>query len=214
MGGEVLNLSALNSSLLDMRSFAYDTGASEGISTNVNDFVVVDESAEMKDSVRIQGPSVGTPECLGRGPLVYLINDGSSKLGLIHPKGVLASSSESSPQFRLASAMQLKKRGVRYLGGRFNEKDYIECVRSNLMIPAADTNGILTIMTDGFAKDICYSDEFRFLVQQIENGLCSPLVDITPFLKGIYKSSEEGNEKYARMHVRPTSYFSLPKSRR
>ena len=74
-----------------------------------------------------------------------------------------------------------------------------ECVRSNLMIPAADVNGILTIKTDGFAKDICYSDEFKFLVQQVENGLCSPLVDITPFLKGIYKSCEEGNEKYARM---------------
>ena len=90
---EVLNLSALNSSLLDMKSFAYDTGASEGISTNFDDFVIVDDSREMKESVRIQGPSVGTPNCLGRGPLVYLIKAGSNKLGLIHPKGVLASSS-------------------------------------------------------------------------------------------------------------------------
>ena len=195
----ILELNALSSSLIDMGHFAYDTGAGEGISTNPDDFVFVDDSMMMRESVKIQGPSVGTPACIGRGPLVYIINKGKQKLGLIHPKGVLASSSQTSPQFRLASAMQLKKRGVRYVGGRFEEKDMIECVRSNLKVSATETDGILTIKTDGFAKDIFHSEEFGVLVKEIEDGLSSPLVNITPFLKGVYKSSDDGNSKHAKM---------------
>jgi hypothetical protein len=42
-------------------------------------------------------------------------------MGLVHPNGI------GSSEFRLESAMQLKKKGVRYLGGKFNEKDIIEC---------------------------------------------------------------------------------------
>ena len=68
--------------------------------------------------------------------------------------------------------MQLKKRGVRYVGGRFEEKDIIECVRSDLKVSATETDGILTIKTDGFAKDIVHSEEFDFLIKQIEGGLC------------------------------------------
>ena len=55
-------------------------------------------------------------------------------MGLVHPNGILAGSSEESPDFRLASAMQMKRLGVRYLGGKFNDDDFIECVRNSLGI--------------------------------------------------------------------------------
>jgi hypothetical protein len=92
----VTSLTAMNAALVDMRSFAYDTGAGEGISTSEDDFVYVDKSPKMSESVKIQGPSVGTPTCTGRGPLVYVFNHGDMKLGLIHPKSVLASSSDET----------------------------------------------------------------------------------------------------------------------
>ena len=99
-----------------------DTGAGEGISTCPDDFVYIDNSNEMTSSVVIQGPSVGTPTCLGRGPLVYLIKVGELFFGLIHPKGILASSSSDSPQFRLASAMQFKKEELDTLEGCLMDK--------------------------------------------------------------------------------------------
>ena len=196
---ECESFTALNTTLVDLNSFAYDTGAGEGISTCPGDFVSIDRSEKMTSSVKIQGPSVGTPTCIGRGPLVYMINEGEFLFGLIHPKGILASSSEDSPQFRLASAMQLKKRGVRYIGGKFDGVDYIQCERSELKFSANDTDGILTVATNGQASDIEDSDEFKMLVQAIENGLASPLVDITPFLKGVYKNPKDENFKNAEL---------------
>ena len=43
-------------------------------------------------------------------------------MGLIHPNGILAGSSIGSPKFRPASAMGLKKKGVRYIGASSKEK--------------------------------------------------------------------------------------------
>ena len=55
----------LGTSLVDMDSFAFDTGAGEGISTDRNDFVFLDCSDACKQSAIINGPSVGTPTCEG-----------------------------------------------------------------------------------------------------------------------------------------------------
>ena len=62
----VTNVTALNIELVKKNSFAYDTGAAEGISTNREDFLFLDESDEAKKSIRIKGPSVGAPRCEGR----------------------------------------------------------------------------------------------------------------------------------------------------
>jgi hypothetical protein len=178
-----INVQAFETSLLDMGSFAYDTGAGEGISTSKDDFVYLDTSTKSKKSVKINGPSVGSPMCEGRGPLVYLFKDENKLMALIHPNGIYASSGENSPSFRLASAMQMKKLGIRYVGGKFNDKDTIECVRTGVSIPTVEVDGILTIKTCGSASDIVENDEFRILVGEIEKGVRSPMVEITPFLR-------------------------------
>ena len=54
----ILEVNALSSSLIDMRHFAYDTGAGEGISTNPDDFVFIDDSNMMKESVRTRPSSL------------------------------------------------------------------------------------------------------------------------------------------------------------
>jgi hypothetical protein len=66
-----LTISLMNTVLVDELSFAFDSGSGEGISVHRKDFVYLDESDEIKSSVEIQGPSVGAPFCIGRGPLVY-----------------------------------------------------------------------------------------------------------------------------------------------
>ena len=80
-------------------------------------------------------------------------------MGLIHPNGIYASSEASAPSFRLASAIQMRKLGVRYVGGKFNDGDVIECVRTGRTISASDDNGILTIKTYGSAFDLEECDE-------------------------------------------------------
>ncbi len=55
-----------------------------------SDFVYLDESNRQKKSVIISGPSVGKPQCIGRGPLVYLFLFGKKLMDLLHPNGILA----------------------------------------------------------------------------------------------------------------------------
>jgi hypothetical protein len=180
---ETRMINSLNVQFFDMDSFAFDTGAGEGISTSLNDFVFLDTSIKSKKSILINGPSVGTPTCLGRGPLIFTFKFGIQLMGLIHPNGIYASSEASTPTFRLASAVQMKKLGVRLVGGRFNDDDVIECVRTGLKISANDDNGILTIKTYGSAFDLEECDELLQIVEDIKKGLKSPLVDVTRFQK-------------------------------
>ncbi len=184
-----------------MASFAYDTGAGEGISTSKDDFAYLDTSDKVKSSVTIRGPSIGAPNCEGRGPLVYTFKIGNKFMGLVHPNGILAGSSTGSPEFRLASAMQMKRMGVRYLGGKFDDDDFIECVRTGERAPTCEVDGILTIKTEGSAKDNYIEDsvevEFHLMVEEIKCGLRSPLVEVTPFLKGASESKEGSKFKFS-----------------
>ncbi len=178
---------SLNVQFFDMGSFAFDTGAGEGISTSHKDFIYLDTSIKSKRSIVINGPSVGTPKCLGRGPLIFTIMVGDRLMGLIHPNGIYASSEKSTPSFRLASAVQMKKLGVRYVGGKFDDNDVIECVRTGHTISTIDENGILTIKTCGSALDLEACDELLQIVNDVKKGIKSPLVDVTPFRKRILR---------------------------
>jgi hypothetical protein len=78
-----LTISLMNTVLVDESSFAFDSGSGEGISVHRKDFVYLDESEEIKSSVEIQGPSVGAPICIDRGPLVYRFTLNGKQMGLI-----------------------------------------------------------------------------------------------------------------------------------
>ncbi len=57
------------------------------------------------------------------------------------------------------------------------------------------------MQTSGFAEEIVPSDEFKDLVLRISNGIESPLVDLTPYLKESYTESGERNRKHAQQEV-------------
>lgn len=117
----VINVSALTaSSLLDVEKHAcWDSGAETGITTEASDMAWVDTSEEARKSIRIRGPSVGTPQCGGRGPIIYRVKVRGVPHGLVHPDGVLAES--SNVKFRVASERIMGSRGLRFVGRVFNE---------------------------------------------------------------------------------------------
>jgi hypothetical protein len=45
------------------------------------------------------------------------------------------------------SAIKMKRQGVRYVAGMYNEPDRIECVRSGLAIPTSSTGDVLFVQT-------------------------------------------------------------------
>ena len=100
--------------------------------------------------------------------------------------------------FRLVSALKMKRKGIRYVAGCYNEPDYIECVRSGLTIPTSTTGDVLYVETSGFANDIEPSEDFKSIVKKISDGLMSPLVNLTGFLKDSYAEPGERNRKFAQ----------------
>jgi hypothetical protein len=199
--GDTITIQVSNmatSSLLDMDNHTcWDSGAGSGISTDPNDLAWLDESSEAKGSVQIRGPSVGAPECGGRGPLIYrTIIDGVPH-GLVHPDGVLAI---SDVKFRVASERIMGKRGIRFVGGAFNDGDKLECVRTKKVVSMATEENILILETHGLASDLSDSPALRKIVDEIRNGVRSPLLDLSDHLKGSVRSKvKAGNGKSAAM---------------
>jgi len=73
--------------------------------------------------------------------------------GVLHPDGILTNPGDG-PAYRIAGAQQMKARGLRIIGGKFKEKDSLECVRTGIMISTATKDGIMVLETKGGATDI------------------------------------------------------------
>ena len=192
-GVEVIDISSMaTSALLDMeRNACYDSGSATGITTDVRDMAYIDTSVEAQDSVTIRGPSVGAPKCEGRGPVVFRVQEPKNH-GVVHPDGVLASVEGGGCDFRVASERIMNKRGLRFIGGEFSVGCKLECVRSKQVVPMDTKEDILVLETDGTAADLIDSPALRTMVDEVRNGVRSPLVDLSPFLKG--GSSNGGKE--------------------
>ena len=191
MDKEVIDFSSLKvSNLMDMETdVCWDSGSAMGISTDLRDMVYVDSSDKAKESVILKGPSVGKPGCEGRGPLVYRKLIDGVPHGYIHPKGVLADGTHV--KFRIGSERIMKQRGVRVLAGEFDGQDVLECVRSKQVVNMSTKDNILIMETEGRANEIVDSPEFRKVVDEVDRGTRSPLVNLQPYLKGGVKDEND-----------------------
>ena len=135
-GVEEINISALaTSALLDMdKNACYDSGSATGITTERKDCPYLDESIEARESVKIRGPSVGAPQCEGRGPVVCRVKE-PKNYGVVHPDGILASTGNGGCEFRVASERVMNQKGLRFIGGEFSVGDELECVRTKQKVP-------------------------------------------------------------------------------
>jgi len=77
----------------------------------------------------------------------------------------------------------MKKRGVRVLAGEFDSDDVLECVRTKQKIKMKTKDNILILETEGKANEIVDSPEFRKIVDEVDRGMRSPLVNLQPHLK-------------------------------
>ncbi len=111
----------MNVKLHQENKFVYDTGSAEGISTNASDFYQLEMSERAKDSTIINGPSVGSPQCGGRGCLIFTFEVDNVMMGMVHPNGIYATTNDAQMVFRIASAQELKRLGIRLIAGTFNE---------------------------------------------------------------------------------------------
>jgi hypothetical protein len=195
-----IDVSALTaSSLLDVEKHAcWDSGAGTGITTEASDLAWIDSSESAKKSLRIRGPSVGTPTCGGRGPIIYRVKVKGVPHGLVHPDGVLAVSSDV--KFRVASERIMGGRGLRFVGGKYNQGDQLECVRTKKVVPMATDDQILVLETDGKASELVDSPSLRAVVNDVRMGKCSPLIDLTDHLDGTAgDQAKVGNKKWAKL---------------
>jgi hypothetical protein len=91
-------------------------------------------------------------------------------MGLISSRAILANVPSGGSIFRLVSALKMKRQGIRYVAGIYNEPDHIECVRTGVTFPTSSTGDVLYVQTSGFAEEITPSNEFKDLVLKISNG--------------------------------------------
>ncbi len=66
---------------------------------------------------------MGASRCEGRGVLIFIFEEEGVMMGLVHPHGIYAATSNEYLEFRLASAMVMKQHGIRMIGGVFKEPD-------------------------------------------------------------------------------------------
>jgi hypothetical protein len=91
--------------------------------------------------------------CLGRGPLVFRFEIEEKQMGLVCSRAILADVPSGGSIFRLVSAVKMKRHGIRYVSGLFNESDYIECVRTGTNIPTVSTGDVLFVQTQSYAHE-------------------------------------------------------------
>ncbi len=149
-----ISLSMMHVKLHQENTFVYDTGSAEGISTNASDFYRLDSSKPARDSAVITGPSVGSSLCGGRGSLVFIFELNKVMMGIVHPNGIYATTNDTQISCRLAFALELKRLGLRFIGGAFNEPDVIQCVRTKVSFETTSQNKLVVVKTKGKGSDI------------------------------------------------------------
>jgi hypothetical protein len=194
-----ISLSMMNVKLHQENTFVYDTGSAEGISTSKSDFYRLDLSERARDSVIINGPSVGSPLCGGRGCLIFTFEVNNVMMGMVHPNGIYATTNDAQMTFRLASAQELKRLGIRLIGGAFKEPDVIECVRTRFAFETSSQGKLMVVTTKGKASDIKPSEMFHSYLDQVKNGHQSPLFQLSRVKGELPITSDKEGEIYEYM---------------
>ena len=176
-----ISLSMLNMKLHQNETFVYDTGSAEGISTCKSDFYRLDTSEVAKESAIIKGPSVGAPICGGRGSLIFLFDIKGIQMGLVHPNGIYATAEDADLEFRLASALELKRHGIKMIGGAFEEPDTIHCVRTHVSFETISEGNLMLVKTKGKASDLKPSKKFEAYLDKVKKGLVSPIFKLSSY---------------------------------
>jgi hypothetical protein len=142
--------------------------------------------------------------CVGRGVLIYIFEEQGVMMGLVHPHGMYAVTSNEDLEFRLASAMVMKQHGIRMIGGVFKEPDIIECVRTKAIITAREEHKIMVVRTKRKASELKRSIEFEEYLRRVAQGLTSPLFQLSWFDSSAPEPDEKAYTETVATHPKGT----------
>jgi hypothetical protein len=100
-------------------------------------------------------------------------------MGIIHPNGIYATTNEAQMKFRIALAQELKRLGIRLIGGAFKEPDVIECVRTRFAFETSSHEKLVVVTTKGKASDINPSEMFHSYLDQVKKRHQSSLFQLS-----------------------------------
>ena len=129
-------------------------------------------------------------------------------MGLVHPHGIYAATSDEYLEFCLASAMVMKQHGIRMIGGVFEEPNIIECVRTKAVIMAREEHKIMVVRTKGKASELKRSIGFEGYLKKVAQGLTSPLFQLSWFDSSAPEPEENGNNETVVTHPTSTIQWS------
>jgi hypothetical protein len=128
-----------------------DTDSARSLSTNIGRFLGLDDSAEARDSVRINGVGGGTGVCGGIGPMFAPLEEKikGEQSFLIDPDAVyIKKQSESEPSFTVLGQQRMKQHGVvLHQCWKDTEMDVLLVRKTGDTIDLTTDHGILVVRT-------------------------------------------------------------------
>ena len=135
--------------LHSMSRIGIDTCSALSVSTEVSDFMFIDESTAARDSVSIRGVGGADAIVLGRGPLVVATRDrNGNKIFMVDPAGVYLKSSGKQARLRIFGQQRMKRFGFDLQQNKYkNGQDFLS-YKGSLDIPLETENEILMLPTE------------------------------------------------------------------
>jgi hypothetical protein len=134
-------------SLHPMNHVGVDTCSAASVSSEIADFLYLDESVEARNSISLNGVGQGGPEVMGRGPLIVSTLDSKgNKVFMWDPAGVLIKGGENQARMRISGQQRMKRFGFNVVQEYATNKDHF-IYRDQINIPLTENNGILMIET-------------------------------------------------------------------
>jgi hypothetical protein len=130
-----------------MNHVGVDTCSAASVSSEIADFLYLDESVEARNSISLNGVGQGGPEVMGRGPLIVSTLDSKgNQVFMWDPAGVLIRGGENQARMRILGQQRMKRFGFNVVQDYATNKDHLN-YRDKINIPLTETNGILMIET-------------------------------------------------------------------
>jgi hypothetical protein len=160
-----------NSSLHDLGLVGIDTCSAVSVSTEMSDFLYVDNSPAAKDSITLNGVGGANTSIGGRGPMVVCtVDDKGNDLVVFDPAGVFLDVDEGNvhqQRFRIFGQQKLKEAGLSlHQDKRGDGVDYLTYKGGKLDIPLETNHGIVTLRTKKMALT---KDQLQGLNQHIDD---------------------------------------------
>ena len=145
----VIDISAMVTNLLDVeKRIGIDTCSGRTLSTELSNFLWLDDSKAAKNSVCISGAGGGKNIVGGIGPLlICVLNDNNEPRFIFEEYAVYIEPQRDQPRFRVLGQSRLRRKGLALKQCYRGNLDALVCGRTKEVIPVNECNGISVLTT-------------------------------------------------------------------